>query len=95
MPEVTDSITGAVVPGAMETVLVPVPKPMTKTEAKTHLADAKRSLGAAQAVMKPTPQWIVDQTGIPDLTEEQVKRVVAQKVLAAEESLAALRRWLA
>jgi hypothetical protein len=68
---------------------------MTKTEAKKHLADAKRSIRWAQTSMDPTPQWILNQTGGTNPTEAEMKTTVTRFVLQAEESLAALRRWLA
>lgn len=78
-----------------ESTPVALNRRMTKTEAKKHLADAKRAITRAQGVMKPTPQWILDQIDAQPLSEAEVKARVAQEVLAAEESLVALRRYIA
>ena len=71
------------------------PRPMSKTEAKRHLADAKRSISKAQQAMKPTPQSVLEALRAAALTDEQVKRIVSHHVREAEESLASLRRYLA
>lgn len=67
---------------------------MTKTQARTHLADAKRSIGKAQKVLEPIPPWILREAGLTAASEESTKSAVACYVREAEASLAALREFL-
>lgn len=67
-------------------------KPMTKTEARKHLADAKRALGGAQYALKTTPAWMVRE-GVRDLTPTEREHQFRTALRRAEAALAALREY--
>lgn len=64
-------------------------KPLTKTETRKRIADARRSLTAAGNMLTPTPAWIAEQVG-PGLTIEQRRRVFRANIRGAAQALAAL-----
>lgn len=61
-------------------------KPMTKTEARQHLADARRCLLSAAKTLTPPAAWM----GTNHLTLDQRRRIFRAHIRGAANALAAL-----
>jgi hypothetical protein len=68
---------------------------MTKTETKRLVAELRREAALISNVLTPTPQWILDQTGGRNLTDDEIRGRIEEALNNVDGISAQLREaWV-